>query len=40
MVNADRKRVDQGEALGVFGQHWREIAWNNVAKPQSLTDKS
>ena len=30
-VNADRKRVDQVEALGVLGQHRREHAWDNVS---------
>jgi len=31
-VNANRKRVDQVEALGVFGQHRREHARDNVSK--------
>jgi len=31
-VNADRKRVDQVEALGVFRQDWTEIAWDNVSE--------
>jgi hypothetical protein len=31
-VNADRERADQVEALGVFGQHRRERARDNVSK--------
>ncbi len=31
-VNTDRERVDQVEALGVFGQDGREHAWDKVSK--------
>jgi hypothetical protein len=31
-VNADRKRVDQVEALGMLGQDRREHAWDNASE--------
>ncbi len=36
-VYADGKRVDQVEALGVFGQHRREHAMNNMAKESLIS---
>ena len=44
-VNADRKRADQVEALGVLGQHRRKHAWDTVSmmgakNAQSTSERS
>lgn len=39
-IHSDRERIDQVEALGVFGKSRSEIVWNDVSKiPDALTFK-